>query len=151
MTRREGRHPREEGGFGVEEEQGVTAPAEEQRGDEQPGSAACGRMGGEEGHQERLGKRVPGVEVRGQGDEVRGGRRAERDEEHAREAWVHATVSVTGVFGAGVCAGCQPGPRKIRPARSRQLPAAFRSLAMAAYSWVATRSGLYVEMFLVSP
>ena len=39
-------------------------------------------------------------------------------------------------------AAASPGPRKTRPARSRQLAAACTSLAIAAYSWVATRSGL---------
>ncbi len=40
---------------------------------------------------------------------------------------------------------------KTRPARSLQVAADRTSRAMAAYSWVATRNGLWVLMFLVSP
>ena len=106
-----------------------------------------------------------------QRDEVDGGGDEKRDEQGAYEpcpgvrdgSGGHPVLSADGHSGgrgglapeavaeAAVDAGCQPGPRKTRPARSRQLPAARRSLAMAAYSWVATRSGLYVAMFLVSP
>lgn len=98
--------------------------------------------GGEQRHQERLGDEVPRGEPGGEGDEVHDHREAEHNEQHARVPWAHATGSVTGLGAAAAGAGCQPGPRRTRPTRSRQPAAALRSLAMAAYSWVATRSGL---------
>lgn len=151
MTGREGGHPHEEGRVGVGQQEYVAAPAAEQGGHQEPRSAAYDRVGGEQGHQKRLGDQVPRGEPDGQGNEVHGSGHAEGDEQHARVPWAHATGSVTAWCPADFGVGCQPGPRKTRPARSRQPVAAFRSLAMAAYSWVATRRGLYVAMFLVSP
>ncbi len=158
MARREAYHPREEGGVGVGEQQGVAAPAEEQRGDEEPGCAAQGRVRGEERHQEGLGDGVGGVVADGEREQVHEGGETEGRQENA---WggrvsgtsVHAAAvsSAAGTPSSTAGAGCQPGPRKTRPARSRQLVAVFRSLAMATYSWVATLIGLNVLMFLVNP
>lgn len=141
----EAAHPGEEGGLGVEEEQGVAAPAAQQGGDQEPGCAAGRRVCGEQRHQEGLGDGVPDVPAGGQGDEVDDGREGERSGEQASHA---ATVSSAG---SATGAGFHPGPRNTRPARSRQLCAALMSLTIETYSWVATLIGLNVSMFLVNP
>ena len=48
-------------------------------------------------------------------------------------------------------AGCQPGRPNTNRRRSRHPVACRTSCQIARYSWVATRSGLYVPMFFVSP
>lgn len=158
MARREAGHAGEEGGVCVGEQQGVASPAEEKRGDEEPGCAAQGRVRGEERHQQGLGDGMAGVVADGEREQIDEGRQCEDGQERAGDGrvcgtWVHAAAvsSAAGTPCSGTGTGCQPGPRNTRPARSRQLVAAFRSLAMATYSWVATLIGLNVLMFLVNP
>lgn len=66
VTGREGGHPHEEGRVGVGQQQYVAAPAAEQGGHQEPRSAAYDRVGGEQGHQKRLGDQVPRGEPDGQ-------------------------------------------------------------------------------------
>lgn len=165
VSRGEGGHAREEGRVRVRQQQDVTAPAAQERRDEEARCAPGGRPGGEQRHQEGLGDGVAAVEADGQGGEVDGGGEGEGGEEGERgavgEVTAARTVAADGVRGShagtvssavsGAGAGPQPGPRKTRPARSRQLRAFLMSLMIATYSWVATLIGLNVLMFLVNP